>query len=605
MGAVLHTVPRKVTDAMNADLSALFTAIEVKEALFQMFPTKAPGSNGFPAHFFQRNWELCGAEVTAAILRILMGEDDPEEQSAFVPGQLITDNIITTYECLHFMKRNTAIKHRQCALKLDMQKAYDRVEWSYLQAIMTKIGFSDGWTALIMRMVSTVSFSVLFNGSPLPPFKLMRGIRQGDPISPYLILLAAEGLSCLLKSRSSVESSSLQGLMVASSALAVNHLLFADDSLLFVKTSLEGAAEAATVLDTYCQASGQRINLDKCSVFFSKGCPEAVRTEMKNTLQVHSESLSEKYLRMPSDVGHSTNGAFKYLKDRVWKRWGSREGKRKTCWVSWEDMCSPKFAGGLGFRDIELFNLSMLAKQAWRLMQSLDTRSGKTLKAVYFPQDDILTASLGAHLSQIWQAIIDGRDVLKQGLIRRIGNGESTHAWNDNWIPRDSLMRPIACPTDDAPCAVSDFIDSTSASWNRGKLEEFFLPMDVEIIQSIPICTRSADDFWAWNFEKTGVFSVRSAYRMLVSTKRRREVWLDDRASISNQSATERSWTAQWKVRVPSKLRVFLWRLAHTSLPTGDVRHHRGMAMSSCCGICGERDSWRHSLIECTVSRCV
>jgi hypothetical protein len=100
----------------------------------------------------------------------------------------------------------------------------------------------------------------------------------------------------------------------------VNHLLFADDSLLFVKANDEGAMEVNQILDKYCNASGQRINLDKSSIFFSKGCPEGRRTSVKNILNVANETLNEKYLGMPSDVGRSTNGAFKFLKDRIWKR---------------------------------------------------------------------------------------------------------------------------------------------------------------------------------------------------------------------------------------------------------------------------------------------
>lgn len=172
---------------------------------------------------------------------------------------------------------------------------------------------------------------------------------------------------------------------------------------------------------------------------------------------------------MPSDIGTLKFGAFKYLKDRLWSKvkgwiektissmgkevliksvaqavpvysmycfklprglcehlnklirqfwWGSKEGKWKPSWVSWKSMTQPKYMGGLGFRDFELFNLSLLACQAWRLLQNPESLCARLLKAVYFPNSSILSAELGNHPSQVWRAIVDGRDVLCQGLIK-------------------------------------------------------------------------------------------------------------------------------------------------------------------------------------------
>ena len=107
---------------------------------------------------------------------------------------------------------------------------------------------------------------------------------------------------------------------MAPSAPPVNHLLFADDSLLFFRASVNGAKEVSNLLDTYCMASGQRINRDKSSIFFSKGCPKIVKTAVKGHLHVPNESLSDKYLGLPTDVGNSKKGTFKYLSDRIWEK---------------------------------------------------------------------------------------------------------------------------------------------------------------------------------------------------------------------------------------------------------------------------------------------
>ena len=107
---------------------------------------------------------------------------------------------------------------------------------------------------------------------------------------------------------------------MAPSAPMVGHLLFADDSLLLFKANRENAMEIKDVLQLYYRASGQQVNLDKSSIHFAKGCRQVTRVEMKGILDVHNESLSEKYLGKPSDVGNSSNGAFKYLKDRIWKK---------------------------------------------------------------------------------------------------------------------------------------------------------------------------------------------------------------------------------------------------------------------------------------------
>ena len=136
-------------------------------------------------------------------------------------------------------------------------------------------------------------------------------------------------------------------------------------------------------------------------------------------------------------------------------------------------------------------------------------------------------------------------------------------------------------------------------------LQTYFTPADVKAILNIPLCTRRRADFWAWHHEKKGVFSVRSAYRMLVINKHHATEYMENIAGRSDTKAEEKEWLGIWKLDVPSKIRVFLWRLARHSLPSGDILFCRHMAQQSSCGICGAQDSWKHSLIECNLARCV
>jgi hypothetical protein len=164
-------------------------------------------------------------------------------------------------------------------------------------------------------------------------------------------------------------------------------------------------------------------------------------------------------------------------------------------------MTQPKFAGGLGFHDIELFNIAILACQAWRILTLQESLSARVLKAVYFPNGDILTTELGSHPSQVWRSILEGRDALHIGLIRRIGDGCTTEVWMQNWLPRDERLRPVAPREEDIPWMVSDLINHQTRTWNLLKLEKFFYPMDIEVISNIPLCHRVAVDFWAWHWE--------------------------------------------------------------------------------------------------------
>ena len=131
-------------------------------------------------------------------LKIVLPSVILDAKSAFVPGRLITNNTMVAYELLHKMRNRRKGKKGQMTIKLDISKAYDWAEWTFLCMIMLKIGLDLRWVHMAMEIVSIASYSILINGEPKGYIKPSRGIKQGDPLFPYLSLLCAEGLFALL-----------------------------------------------------------------------------------------------------------------------------------------------------------------------------------------------------------------------------------------------------------------------------------------------------------------------------------------------------------------------------------------------------------------------
>jgi hypothetical protein len=368
MDRCFEDLTMKLSTDMNNMLLQPCTYEEVSAAVGQMADLKAPGCDGLPTEFFHDNWSTIGQEIFSVVsdffstsrsddeinltvislipkiasptkvsefrpislcnvfykiisktlanrLKVILPVIISANQSAFIPGRLITDNVLVAYETLHSMHTRMWGKTGYMAIKLDMSKAYDRVEWVFLVEVMKKLGFAEKWVELIMKCVTTVKYSVIVNGEVTGKICPTRGIRQWDPLSPYLFLLCAEALSAQLANAE--RTGFLKGVPTSPKGPRINHLFFADESLLFCRATPAEWHRLEGILELYERASGQMLNRDKTSVFFSRNTDDPVKEIILRLAGVLATQRYDKYLSLPALVGKSRIREFQSIKDRV------------------------------------------------------------------------------------------------------------------------------------------------------------------------------------------------------------------------------------------------------------------------------------------------
>ena len=195
---------------------------------------------------------------------------------------------------------------------------------------------------------------------------------------------------------------------------------------------------------------------------------------------------------------------------------GQKGDNRKIHWVKWSELCKPKTQGGMGFKDLSLFNDALLAKQTWRLLHDKSSLFYRVFKAKYFPNTSVMEAKIPANSSYAWKSIMKGSNVIKRGAKWRIGSSRFVHIWGESWLPKSGYSKVLSPRVEGRGVSlVADLIDPAIEEWKVNVIDNLFYDFEAAIIINMPLCKTIQDDILIWPFNPNGVHSVKSRYRYL------------------------------------------------------------------------------------------
>ncbi|CAJ2661953.1 unnamed protein product [Trifolium pratense] len=502
----------QITNEQREFLVAPILEDEIFRALKSIGDLKAPGLDGFGANFFKTAWSIVKKDVIAAVMEFfynekiysainstlvtlipkhsaaktikeyrpisccttifkiiskiltmrlskVIGSIVNHSQAAFVPGQHIHDHILLAYELIRGYSRKGGTP--KCMLQLDLQKAYDTVDWHALQHILREIGLPNQFIRWIMLGVTSVSYKFNIHGRYTGYMKARRGLRQGDPISPLLFVMVMEYMHRTLQRLKKVPDFNFHS---KCENLNIINLSFADDLLIFTRGDKKSVELVMAKIHDFSRSTGLHVNPSKCKVFYG-GVEEHVKDCIRAVTSFTEGSLPFRYLGIPLTSKKLSIHHYMPLVDRIVERirnWSakllSHAGRlqliasvtfavanywmqclplpkkvihkinaicRSFLWsggavitrkslVSWDHVCAPKAKGGLNLISLEEWNRANMTKLLWNINNKADSLWIRWIHSYYIKQDNLMTMPVKQNSSWILKAILQQRDSLQQ-----------------------------------------------------------------------------------------------------------------------------------------------------------------------------------------------
>lgn len=407
-------------------------------------------------------------------------------QTSFIKGRQILGGALIAGELIDTCKR---LKTKAVILKLDFNKAFDCISWSYLDWVLTQMGFPKLWMNWIKSCIMSASTSVLINGSPTSILRLQRGLRQGDPLSPFLFDLAVEPLNLLIQQATSMKL--WEGIEVSRGGFKLTHLQYTDDTVMFCPQNIDYLMNIKKILLLFNLAWGLQVNFFKSSIIGMNLEPDWIKFAAKS-LQRRIGELPFMYLGLPIGSNASRLKSWEPILEKMRKKlaswkgrmlsiggrlilikaslsslplyymslfpipkgiaeqikriqlqffWRENNEKKSFPLVSWDTIELPKKLGGLGVGNLLNPNLSLLIKWWWRFFSEPNALWRKIIQGKYgyhspFSWSDFSIPSMGGPWKQICSSILlnpSAKRIAKSCVRKLVGNGDSTLFWHDLW----------------------------------------------------------------------------------------------------------------------------------------------------------------------------